>query len=213
MPSTPRPYSSAVWIRWLCRCTVPLGVPVDPLEYSQKQASSAQVLATCGAVAPPRTSAATEFGARRRPRTTVLSVPIVPINGSKAGSKRLGDEQGLRARIAQHELEILGGQQRVRGDRDHAGQDAAEEDHRPFERVEHRDHHARFGREAAGAQRVGEAMRLVGQLAIGELRAGRGIDEGDLAGARRRCARAGRAPRCSPAGSRPGAGWHCGRRG
>ena len=44
-PSTALPYSSQVQygLAWLC--TVPLGRPVDPLEYSQKAGSSAPVAA------------------------------------------------------------------------------------------------------------------------------------------------------------------------
>ena len=45
MPSTPTPYNSALCIRLACRWTVPLGCPVEPDEYSQKQGSSAQVAA------------------------------------------------------------------------------------------------------------------------------------------------------------------------
>jgi hypothetical protein len=91
----------------------------------------------------------------------------------EGGQQGLGDEQHLRARVAQHELEVLRGEQRVGGHRHDAGQDAAEEHHRPLGRVQHRQQHARLGLDAAGAQGVGKAVRLLGELAVGEGGAGR----------------------------------------
>src|ERR1700674_1395287 len=40
IPSTWRANKSAVRIRLVCKCTAALGLPVEPEEYSQKQASS-----------------------------------------------------------------------------------------------------------------------------------------------------------------------------
>src|SRR6185437_16991109 len=44
-PSVACAYSAAVSMRLECTCTAPLGVPVDPDEYSQKQGSSRKVAA------------------------------------------------------------------------------------------------------------------------------------------------------------------------
>ena len=76
----------------------------------------------------------------------------------EGGQLRPGHEQGVRTRVAQQVVEVFGGQQRVDGDRHHARQDAAEENHRPFQRVQHHDHDARLGRVAPGAQGRGEAV-------------------------------------------------------
>jgi hypothetical protein len=183
MPSTARPYSSAVCTRCECRCTVPLGVPVEPLEYSQKHGSSSQVSCTRRSAEPAATIPATESGPSPPATTTALSEGTLPTMPSKVGSSGLGDEQHLRARVAQHEFEILRGEQRVGRDRHDAGQDAAEEHHRPLGRVQHRQQHARLGLDAAGAQGVGEAVRLLGKLAVGEGAARRRIEERHLAGA------------------------------
>ncbi len=136
---------------------MPLGVPVDPLEYSQKHASSLQVGSTASFGSPPATRPAAHQRLERR-------------------QQRLGDEERLRARVAQHEFEVLGREQRVGRHRHHAREDAAQEHDRPLERVEHGDHHARFGRIALGAQRIGELLRLRRELAVGQGGAARRID-------------------------------------
>src|SRR5690242_20908366 len=51
-PSTPRAYSSAVRIMLEWTWTVPFGIPVEPEEYSQKQASS-QVVGAGGRSGDP----------------------------------------------------------------------------------------------------------------------------------------------------------------
>src|SRR4051812_47694169 len=89
MASTPRPYSSAVCTRCECRCTVPLGVPVDPLEYSQKQASSLQVGSTSRPPSPLATQPATEPPPSLPATTTCLSEGSLPTMPSKVGSSAL----------------------------------------------------------------------------------------------------------------------------
>jgi hypothetical protein len=65
---------------------VPLGVPVEPLEYSQNAASSAQVSATWAAALPDCTSAATESAPLPPATNTCLSAGMDATSGSNTGS-------------------------------------------------------------------------------------------------------------------------------
>ena len=68
---------------------MPLGEPVEPLEYSQKQASSLQVLATSASGVPEATSCATERSPVSPAMNRCLRVATLPISGSKDGSSDL----------------------------------------------------------------------------------------------------------------------------
>jgi len=89
-PSTPWAYSAAVCIRCPCRCIAPLGVPVEPDEYSQNATSSAVV----GAGASSGAAAARSASRERAPAggasvvgsgddaTTIRSMPAASIPGA-----------------------------------------------------------------------------------------------------------------------------------
>jgi len=100
---------------------------------------------------------------------------------SNCGHRRLGDDQRARARVAQHEVVVAGGEQGVGGDRHDAGLDAAEEGGREVDGVEQAQHDAALGPDAEVGEHVAEAVHPLGEFAIC-IAAGI-VDEGGLVAA------------------------------
>ena len=107
----------------------------------------------------------------------------VPDQRLKRGQQRLGHDQALGARVAQHEVEVGRGQQGVGRHRHYTGQDATQKSHRPFRGVQHGQQHTALGGEALGPQRISKAVGLIGEFAVGQRGTADGIDKGELVGA------------------------------
>ena len=84
-----------------CTCTVPLGVPVEPEEYSQKQASSRVVGAGANSSLPfARRSRNAMWPLASLPETTTCSRNgSLPSSGSNCGSSA-SDTNSTRARLS-----------------------------------------------------------------------------------------------------------------
>ena len=105
---------------------------------------------------------------------------------ARAGADRLGEfrvkllrhHQKPGPAVLEHEAVIILGQQRVDGNRDHAGLDRAEEGGRPIDAVEQADENALLAADVERAQRAAEAVDPRGEIAIGPAPAR--IDIGDF---------------------------------
>ena len=81
--------------------------------------------------------------------------------------QRGADDHGGRARIAQHELVVVGGPQRVGGNRHRADFDRAEEREHHLRRVEHQQQHAFFGPDPElGAHRLACPIHMLVQACV-----------------------------------------------
>ena len=92
--------------------------------------------------------------------------------------KRVGDDERAGAAVAEHEIIVGGGQQRVDGHRHHAGFDRAQKGHREIDSIEQDEEHALLGLEAELAQRIGAAIDPLGERTISEARLA--VAEGDF---------------------------------
>ena len=89
-------------------------------------------------------------------------------DGREAVIERVGDDERAGAAVAQHEIVIRGGQQRVDRDRNDAGLDRAQEERREIHGVEKTEQHALFRLDTEAAQSVGGTVDPLGKLGIGE---------------------------------------------
>ncbi len=92
-------------------------------------------------------------------------------------------DRGPRAAVRQHERVVVGGEQRVDGDRHDAAVDRAEERDRPIDGVVSEEQQALLAPQPVVAQHLREAAHPIRQFAVGEPRAI--VDVGDAPGARR----------------------------
>jgi hypothetical protein len=89
--------------------------------------------------------------------------------------------QRAGARVAEHEVVILGRQQRIGGDRHDAGLDAAKKGSGEIDAVEQAQHHPLLLPHAQPGQHIAEAVDALGKLTVG-MAAGI-VDEGRLVAA------------------------------
>ena len=81
--------------------------------------------------------------------------------------ERRRHDQRAGAAVAQHVVVVLRREQRVAGDRNDAGLDAAQERGRKIDRVEQAQEHALLGRETEMDERIGAAVHALRELAVG----------------------------------------------
>ena len=121
-----------------------------------------------------------EFERLRRTRHDNL-VDLMVRLGQRAFQRRFqcaADDRGLRARVLEHVGVVVGGEQRVDGDRNDARQHRAQESDRPVGAVEHEQQYALLALDARALERRGEFSRARVEFAIGQ---GAGVvDKRDL---------------------------------
>ncbi len=165
---------------------MPFGAPVDPDEYSQKQASSQVVSAGVNDARRRRHQAGerTVGGRRRVVRRTghdhVRKLRVLAQQGRECRQQRRRDDQRTGAAVAQHVVVVVRREQRVRRDRHDARLDRTKERGWKVDGVEVAEQHALLGRKAQRRECIRAAVDALTELAVG-VRAGV-VDVRDLAG-------------------------------
>ncbi len=167
--------------------TVPLGLPVEPDEYSQKPGvvgSSGR--GRChrlggGDQAVELQRACGQRAGWLRDDQRVHFMRAAAHRLLQARQQRTRHQRGLRAAVVEHVGVVVGREQRVDRDGHHAGIEAAQKAHGPVAAVEHEQQHALFAPHAGSLQRGGQAARAVFELAVAQRAAV--VDVGDAFGA------------------------------
>ncbi len=162
---------------------VPLGVPVEPDEYAQKQTSSLVVGAGANVVAALAVSALqVQMTARVLARDDHMLEERQAFQHRCQGRQDLlGDHQRARAAVFEHELVVGGREQRVHRDGHNAGLDCTQEHAGKVDRVEMAQQDATLHLQAEAGQRIGGAVHPLSEIGVGV--AAGVVDVGELVGA------------------------------
>jgi hypothetical protein len=167
---------------------VPLGFPVEPDEYSQKQTSSGRVGERLRAPGQGRKRGMRAVVRAARIGHNEASRPACEPRGFFVLRQQLdGDDRRFRTTVGEDERVVERLEQRVHRDRHDAGLDRAEEDGGEVDRIEESEDDALLDVEPERAQRTGRTVDARGQLIV-RVRAGV-VDERRLLGARGQVAR------------------------